>query len=66
MCPLVAVKKKIIFVLLYSRWIQTDFALTSETFGQTIKIVASRQTAGHKLSKIGGSMVNACLGKREF
>jgi hypothetical protein len=62
--------KKNHFVLLphaeYFRPIQTHFALTGETFGQIIKIVASRQTSGHKLSKIGGSMVNASLGKREF
>jgi hypothetical protein len=55
------------FVLLQHGWeSQTDFALTGETFGQIIKIVASRQRAGHKFPKIGGSLANASLEKREF
>jgi hypothetical protein len=68
--PTCSSQKKSIFVLLphaeYSRRIRTGFALTGETFGHIIKIVASRQTSGHKLPKIGGSMVNASLEKREF
>jgi hypothetical protein len=60
-------QKIFIFVLLQHGWVsQTDFALTGETFGQIIKVIASRQSAGHKLPKIGVSLANASLEKTEF